>query len=621
MSERTEVRRPLGMDLFWTGDGVSDVATWSNNCVELQAGQRRKLYSILTAVYAQGLGEDMPLSQARVEGVISYDQVEEVFGELVSFFTVDVDHIRLLMYLPEQLLPDLRQEMTTDTEKEWARVCKEAWIRLLFEREPRANFVDGDILEPALGEPENVRKAGHLTPWMIGRKLVEVEEIVELMNVCGDEELVYSLLEGLIVARNNYLVDDIAWEKVLLVTSKYPSAKYLLTQSEVDTSSADYEFDLGTELQKIDEYLDSDSWYVRKVSAGRIAWERKMLTEKAYDIAADLQAERYFQDQEFDQVVELISHDPQLGIRVLTMLVGKLAQEDVERAKEMVWSYQSYLNGLWRAGGQEDQKVISQGLHHWLRWGIVSSEYIKQVGLQVRELDTPLNEAYIDESVVVGWSRHIAEKIESHPILSKYLYPTFVIVGSEAKGQALIGADVDGGIVFRPETNECDREMIMQLLFELPEMKKVERPVEFWISRDEKGYGLKCMPQEMRAAMRPYQIHFLINGIWVSNESEVFRVREDLLRKYLNLERFGETKDEVRRLMLRQLEYDAVQFRMLHKVFGQLYPQRKRDWTWYSDLIDGKSDYWNPEYRRIATLWFLSRVFLPRVGSDNYGNS
>ena len=37
----------------------------------------------------------------------------------------------------------------------------------------------------------------------------------------------------------------------------------------------------------------------------------------------------------------------------------------------------------------------------------------------------------------------------------------------------------------------------------------------------------------------------------------------------------------------------------------------KKQGTKNSDLIDWKSDYWDPGYRRIATKLFLSRVFLP----------
>jgi adenylosuccinate synthase len=602
-----ETKRPLGMDLFWAGENPE----WANEKLVSEAIRRRKLFDLLESIYTHVLDGEMPLSQACAEGSITSEEIEELYHELTLFFGDDVNHSRLLLYLPEQLLPNMAKDLISDTEQQWARACREAWFRLMFEREPRANFTDGDILEPVLGEPEYIRKAGHLIPWMIGKNLVNIEDILDLMECSGDDELVRSTVEGLVAARKSNLLDDVNWVRIKEVVAQYPNVNTLDLANDSELVSAEQTFNLHEALQKIDTYLEPESEYVHLVSAGRVAWERQMLTDHAYEKAAKLEVARCLQSDDFQSIVNLIETQPRLGIRVLFLFVEGLFKNKVERAIQFTQDFQDQLRELWSGDKIEIKKLISQGLHHWLRNGIVAEGYLQKVGVEKRSLYRPLDEHFLQDNELVTTGKKIVEQISNHPLLSTYLYPVFVILGSEAKGQALVDADVDGGFVFRPETGLDQREEILFLLKNIDGMQRIDRPVEFWLNKDSAGYGLKHVSSEIPTAVRPRQIHFLMNGVWIFSGDEVEQIRNDLLNRSIDLCRFGKDQEEVRRIMLRQLEYDTILFRMLHKVFGQLYPPRNSSVTIDTVNLDGGSDYWNPEYRRIASLWFLSRVFLP----------
>lgn len=602
-----ETKRPSGMDLFWAGEN----AEWGKEKLVSEAFRRRKLFNLLESIYTHVLVGEMPLTQALAEGSVTSEEIEELYHELTLFFDDDVNHSRLLLYLPEQLLPDMTKDLVSDTEQQWARACGEAWLRLMFEREPRANFTDGDILEPVLGEPEYIRKAGHLIPWMIDKNLVKIEDILDLMECSGDEELVRSTVEGLVAARKRDLLDDVNWERIKVVAAQYPHAKALDLADDTQMVCDEQTFNLHEALRKIDIYLDPESDYVHLVSGGRVAWERQMLTDRAYEKAAMQEVARCLQSDDFQSIVDLIDTQPRLGVRALFLLVEGLFKNEAERAIQFAQDFQDQLRELCSGDKIEIKKLISQGLHHWLQNGIVADGYLQKVGVEKRSLYQPLDEKFLQHNELVIMGKKFVEQISNHPLLSTYLYPAFVMLGSEAKGQALVDADVDGGFVFRPETGLDRREEILLLLKNLDGMDRIHRPVEFWLNKDAAGYGLKHVSSEISTAVRPRQIHFLMNGVWIFSGDEVEQIRNDLLKRSIDLRRFGEDKEEVRRIMLRQLEYDTVLFRMLHKVFGQLYPSRHSSVTIDAVNLDGGSDYWNPEYRRIASLWFLSRVFLP----------
>src|SRR3989338_10436077 len=104
----------------------------------------------------------------------------ELHTEL-SNFLLDEENIRIILYLPFNLLPS---PGTT-----FADIYLKSWKKLLTanENDLRTNFVDGDVLEPELGENPRVRKAAHLIPELVKNGLVTISEVIDLyLYRCDD---------------------------------------------------------------------------------------------------------------------------------------------------------------------------------------------------------------------------------------------------------------------------------------------------------------------------------------------------------------------------------------------------------------------------------------------------
>jgi hypothetical protein len=61
---------------------------------------------------------------------------------------------------------------------------------------------------------------------------------------------------------------------------------------------------------------------------------------------------------------------------------------------------------------------------------------------------------------------------------------------------------------------------------------------------------------------------------------------------------------------------DNLQYRLMHKGYDIFKPSKRIAGSEHSALIDWNSAFWDEGYRRIATLGFLSKVFLPDLSSE-----
>lgn len=102
---------------------------------------------------------------------------------------------RLALFLPFETFPN--PEETSAAADNFRENYLEAWSDLLFCQDVRANFNDGDVLEPDArpSDPERVVKAAHLTPWLVKQGLVESGEVINFVKRVDDEILTRSLLD------------------------------------------------------------------------------------------------------------------------------------------------------------------------------------------------------------------------------------------------------------------------------------------------------------------------------------------------------------------------------------------------------------------------------------------
>ena len=106
----------------------------------------------------------------------------------------------------------------------------------------------------------------------------------------------------------------------------------------------------------------------------------------------------------------------------------------------------------------------------------------------------------------------------------------------------------------------------------------------------------------------PALAHVYLNTVWCGkcDPKKLHEIRKKAVRSYLN------QKDwESRRRIIERLEYDLLQFRLMHKGMRYAYPDDLSEETRLDCSIDGASAFYDDRYRQIATLLFVRYVWLP----------
>lgn len=600
--DKTLIALPLGVELFSAGvDAASTLPPEIMNDprYQEQVARRRSLYTTVTHVFDAIPDQTMDINQAVGEGLVDATTTARLWDSVTDFLDQDENNARLLLYFPFEILPNMHGGISVSEDmrssgQRLSESCRVGWIRILHETEPRANFVDGDILEPGLGEPERVSKAGHLTPELVARDIIDGGDVLTLLEIISDTTLLRSLAEGAVVAHERGLLDRSTWTKAEdLIVAKLGG--------------------LPSDTTKNKDYNDPNS---PRISPARVAWLRKVSKEAQEEKAADQQAQ---------EIVTAVRRGDQIAQRELEMKTlkavfkaGKLLQnDDLGEAREFSSSSLALIQEAWESDDASVKNAVVGGLHHWVRQGVVDENFLQHFGISLTDLSAPSQLTEEDIREKFQDFTHAAQTINAHPFLSQTLYPGFLVFGSRVKGYAGIDADLDAAIFMRPEANLADRQQMLEVLrSDVPELASIDKPVEYWTEREAGKMRLKTVKKGTRIFGGEEQIHFLLGGAWIGAGEELLEVRNDLLRRYVDLSRLGADKDFIRQRLLGQLELDMLQYRLVHKGYRKFYPTVARERTPKDELIDAESDFWDPGYRRVATKLFVSRVFLPDLSKD-----
>jgi len=599
---KTAIVEPVGLDLFLGGiGGTLSQEVISNQEFQKGAAERREMYENLASIFKKIGNPEKDISTALKEGLVSIDETKDVYSKLSQFLEADENNARLILYLPFSLFPlrvgrkDTLGELS-EVQEDFYKTVKSAWLKLLDESDVRASFVDGDVLEPEMGEPIRIRKAGHLIPFLIPAGVVsedEIKKLIESADTDGDVELSDSLNDGLS-----------AWEDKKADTKRVENHDY----DDILNS-------LSEELDTIDKQLTGDSDYVKRVSVKRVIWERNerrgmAIRSTARELAFLVGA------GEIDLNHLKKSGLPETEQRTLTMNTMLIAIEhnwigrrEVDRSK--VFKLERLCKDWEQTTDSELLDEIDCVFAHLKRLGLLDSEVDKQYFVSAPDLTLPM--PVEGKILVVEAYQALLEAvniIKADPELRTVICPFFIGIGSRVKGIAGKKSDKDATLFWRPGATLEDREKVLGVLKEkCPRLTEIDAMPEVWLDEVGGKISFKKEVETRPNSVSPQQIHFIFGGVWMGDEVEIRRVTGDLANSYLDLSRFGVDKGRARQHLLRRLEMDTLMYRLMHKGFKRTYPQRN-DKKQMSQ-IDYGSDFYEPEYRQIASLLFLSRVFLP----------
>jgi len=573
-----EVIQPLGVDLFW-----SDLE---------EAKERRKLSEKLDIIFNKIKDVNMDVEEALGNGLILPDELADFYDNFANFIDKDPNHSRIILYLPLELLPNLNKSENKpnyliEAEDKFAKSYKDGWVRLLFESEIRAEYNDGDVLEPGLGEPSRVRKAGHLTSELIKRGIVSLEEVdlIREINV-NDEELINSINEGLKEdnCQENWI--SFSWE--------------MLTR---DLEKIEENYGLGSindSGQNMKDKNQKGSIPSNKMSRERLTWKKWQEREKTFD--------KYAKSIEDPETIKLLLKTDEVDPAY--KIIGLKAIFNQSCLNEVGWNI---ILEQWQTGTTQIRDIIIGGLNCYKQSGLDVESYIKYLGIKnMPDLSLPFPVS-LEQLRQSDFSNLVeaTKKFNTNSILVENIYPIILSFGSKIKGYANIDSDQDVAIFFRPTANWEDREKVLTEIKKNPELEGLSKVCEFWTKENDERIGIKVMPGNIWGVLGPEGINYIFGGVWVGDGQEIKKIQHNLLERYLNLSNFGNKKDLARFQLLRQLENDILRCRLLHKGFRRFYPNKIDLKKKTNQSIDGESAFWDPGFRRVATKLFLSRVFLP----------
>lgn len=638
--------RPLNLDLFFCGiDQQSSLPpeVSANPILFEQARKRRELSKSLDEAFCKVKDSQTDFYEALEQGILSSGELSAIYDQLSEFIKTDENNCRIILYLPVQLLPrsDRQKKLPSNVISSSQRlngILRDSWIRLLHETEARASFSNGDILEEGMEDPERICKAGHLTADFLDKGIVSPNDIIALLKIVSGEHILKSLAEGLIVARDRQLINDDKWEQIVRLSAKKDSIAAVLKRADrfneiknksINIGSAENTDEWTAEIfgQLKDQLAEIQLKYQpekQNFSPERASWLASVEKDSLFSMAAEIISPKLISGEidikDLERFYRLHERAPELEIVVLRSIfisLEELSKKDPQKVELFRQNYWPTIEGFWEKGSVLLKDEIISGLVRLQRLYPIDQNLLDLFNVKVPDLSlaTPPDTEQLALSEY-NFLIEAAQKIKENQKLSANLYPVVLLYGSRSKGYALPSSDIDVAIFVKPDAQLSDRdEILKELDRSVPELKKAKKIVEFWTEDKDGQLDIRPVPEGTINIVGTDHIRFLMEGIWFGQKEEIAQLSETIINKYLDLDRFGNQKQETRRHLLRQLEMGFLQYRLLHKGFRTFYPSQKDKGTLHSDLIDWESDFWDPGYRRLATKLFISHVFLPDLGS------
>jgi hypothetical protein len=277
-----------------------------------------------------------------------------------------------------------------------------------------------------------------------------------------------------------------------------------------------------------------------------------------------------------------------LEVQATRIVLERLASEDLSRARAAYPACAPLLEALWRSA---PDALVSL----WSRleaMGAIEDPPWGRLGLSRPRLDgTCFGDPHLHELV----ARQLGPLLDS-----PRLYPAGIFFGSRLKGYAASDADLDLAVFVRPGVTAAPR---------LP-----PKTVEVWLDEHGDELRVRDFPAPQATQAGSDWVHVLFGGAWYGDRATIEMLHARLLAPYLRSRQVAPDGRPARALWLEELERDVLQYRLLHRGYARLQPRRGGlPATPSTARLDPASTFWDEGYRRLATLLYLERVFLPSV--------
>ncbi|MBI4118491.1 MAG: hypothetical protein HY455_03085 [Parcubacteria group bacterium] len=568
----------------------------------LHSELRQKLCTALDTLYKQLPDSRMDIAAAIEMRIVGADAVAELYRLLTEFLDIDPNHRRLVLYLPFELLPHAGWNPASNLLRTSAKLFVDSYMRswreLLEETHVRANFDDGNILEPALapnGQPR-VSKAAHLIPQLMRKGLISPDEVTALKDSTSSDILKESIVEALS-----------ALEPVLKATAKKEPDHLTSLKGLPDAIAFD--------LKKLDmrEALDRS----RGMPGARVTWERSDREDALISNYATRIAEAFSRNSiVWEDLAKLLSHTNKVicltAMRGVRLAVEALADTERERALGLCVKFGAHIR-VDMPNVSDFSDELESLLAHWAHLGFVTEGDLQKFGFALPRLDAPFSGAGALASDLRTFD-NVTSRIASDPELSRLFYPVAIFFGSRLKGYAKKNADLDAAVFVRPGVLESELGKVRRVLGELFTGRNIDgKVVQFWLEARKGSLHIRDLPDPDVLLGDSTWVHLLLGSVWLGEESAVRELYTRLLPGFLrSIDKMSDGRS-IRTFWLDEMEREVLQYRLLHKGYGRFFPRRLGKVNQGSIGPNPESTFWDSGYRRLATKLFISRVFLPQL--------
>lgn len=566
----------------WVGKEIAEAPEYRD-----QVQERKHLIEAFEKIASSLPRPDVEVEQAIHEGVVSEEQIADLFESLSAMLEKSEDYRRIVLYLPFEILPGADWRPNSPALKNALTKFKAAylfaWRGLLGVHDVRANFVDGDVLETEsrTGDLPRVVKAAHLLPKLIEKGWISSEEAKRLSNGSDDELLKESIEEGLAATENNPDYGQTAQPKRLDPTS---------LRDRIDAASRE-----ATEAMPSGITEKRKAWLTaegkrRAVEAAGDDIKEEIMTG-GFGLADELvkTGEVDLQIAAINGVRKASESDPEIYPRFSQLLLDLWQRKDPVLIPELSKTF-CRLNGL---------KIVPDSQLHELR-------------MAIPRLAGPFSENLKGMSAEVEQIKSALIKLEQDPEIAEYVFPAALMFGSKLKGYGNPNADTDVAVFTRPGADPREGR-VREALKKVTEMFPGD-VVPFWLEQLGENYQVRDSDELGSHVGDKYWTHILFGGAWEGDPSTVVELQKKLLLPYLY--RGNDEKIHglgTRRLFLEELERDSIQYRLMHKGYEKFFPRFGGISGKGASKVDGQSAFWDSGFRFTATRLFLNRVFLPKL--------
>ena len=580
----------------------------SNQELQLEVFKRKMLIDQFKELCGHIPNATMDVREAVTLKLISEGELGLFYRRTIELWGRYRHSRRLLLYFPIEFIPDVSWVPTSDMLKDvlgdFQTMYMKTWTSLLLEHDLRANFVDGDIpeVEMRTGPLPKVVKALHLAPVLIKKGLLTAEQLHEYTWRYRSDDILLKTLA----------------EVMLLVNSPHVTTLHKSSHTEPG-EQRHWQW-----LMKLTTYLQEDierSRLKHVTQRGdkpetRVAWEirrdrQHFINRCAHTIAdalmtGDLPAGVFYgfikQTDDQSTLIALV--------RAMQRNIESHIATDQTTAEALYLEFLPTLKLLWNQPGSELNDTIETLVSRLWHSNVIDERAAQEFGVTDAKLD---HDVLIRDASAGELGVQVAHAIRTHPTLSQMLLPICIEYGSRIKGYGAKMTDRDVALFIRDHVSFASRSNMQRHLSTVLEPLGIHgKALEFWLIDNDNQLRIRDFEHPDRSLGDSTLAHVLFGGVWSGAETDIRDLYQRLLPRYLHSHGDMTLGEPSHALWVREMERDVLQYRLMHKGYSRFYADQRNPSVPYSTALDSESTFWDSGYRRLATILYLKKVFLPQ---------